>query len=53
MKYLVRSLIIRAVRSPGLATRIGDSYSGSFNFDLDGGGQPTNVSVSFALSEPE
>jgi hypothetical protein len=30
----------------------GDAYSGSFDFDLDGGGQPINVSVSFTLSEP-
>jgi hypothetical protein len=36
----------------GLGINAGDAYSGSFDFDLDGGGQPINVSVSFTLSEP-
>jgi hypothetical protein len=36
----------------GMEINAGDAYSGSFDFDLDGGGQPINVSVSFTLSEP-
>ena len=36
----------------GLEVNAGDAYSGSFDFDLDGGGNPINVSVSFTLSEP-
>jgi hypothetical protein len=35
---------------PGLTINVGESYNGSFDFDLDGE-NPINVSVSFTLSE--
>jgi hypothetical protein len=36
----------------GVTVNAGDAYSGSFDFDIDGSGQPTNVTVDFELSEP-
>ena len=36
---------------PGIIINVDDPYSGSFDFDLDGEGNPINVSVSFTLSE--
>jgi hypothetical protein len=37
---------------PGMTIAVNDPYSGSFDFDLDGSGNPINLSVSFTLTEP-